>query len=129
MAAEQVGMWCEQLKHFGEAARGEVVVAADARPLLKMDGCGEAVRDEHLIRDLQRFLEADRPAQPAPANLQEDLVGGVIVRGAEQVDKDFQKRTGLSVNVDRLQSFRYESRRDLAVHAASGPFDERGDHL
>ena len=50
MAVEQVGVGREELEHFGEAARGEVVVAADARALLKMDGRGEAVRDEHLVQ-------------------------------------------------------------------------------
>ena len=37
--------------------------------------------------------------------------------------------TRLSVNVDRLLSLRYGSRRDLALHGAAGPIDERGDQL
>jgi uncharacterized protein GlcG (DUF336 family) len=44
MAVEQVGVGCEELEYFGEAAGGEVVVAADARAFLKMDGRGEAIR-------------------------------------------------------------------------------------
>src|SRR5271157_5631401 len=129
MAVEQVGVGREELEHFGEAAGGEVVVAADARALLKMDGRSESVRDKHLVRDLERLLEADWPAEAAPADLQEDLVGDVVVRGAEQLDEDLRKGTRLSVNVDRLQSLGYGSGRDLALHAAAGPLDERGDQL
>src|SRR5258707_6374484 len=129
MAAEQVGVGREELEHFGEAAGREVVVAADARALLEMDGRGEAVRGEHLVRDLERLLKADWPAQAVRADLQEDLVGNVVVRGAEQLDEDLRKGTRLSVNVDRLESLGYGSGRDLALHAAAGPFDERGDQL
>src|SRR5262245_18123556 len=111
----------EELEHFGEAAGGEVVVAADGRALLEMDGRAEAVRGEHLVRDLERLLEADWPAQAVRADLQEDLVGNVVVRGAEQLDEDLRKGTRLSVNVDRLESLGYCSGRDLAVHAAAGP--------
>src|SRR4029077_18217125 len=118
-AAEQVGVGLEQRQHFGEAAGGEVVVAADARALLEMDGRGEAVRGEHLVRDLERLLEADRPAQAVRADLQEDLVGGVVVRGAEQLGEDLRKSTRLAVNVNRLQSLGYGSDRDLALHAAA----------
>src|SRR5262245_46176376 len=129
MAAEQVSVGLEELEHFGEAAGGEVVVAADARALLEMDGRGEAVRGEHLVRDLERLLEADWPAQALRADLQEDLVGNVVVRGAEQLDEDLRKGTRLLVNVDRLESFGYGSGRDLALHAAAGPLDERGDQF
>src|SRR5947208_3424192 len=51
-AAEQIGVGREEFEHLGEAAGGEVVVATDARALLEMDGRGEAVRGEHLVRDL-----------------------------------------------------------------------------
>jgi hypothetical protein len=61
MAAEQVGVRREELQHFGEAASGKVVVAADARALLEMDVGGEAVRGEQFVPDLERFLEADWP--------------------------------------------------------------------
>src|SRR5258706_5021738 len=104
MAAEQVSVGREELEHFGEAAGGKVVVAADARALLEMNGRGEAVRGEHLVRDLERLLEADRPAQAMSADLQEDLVGDVVVRGTEQLDEDLGKGMRLSVNVDRLSS-------------------------
>src|SRR5580658_1181541 len=117
MAVEQVGVGREQVEHFGKAAGGEAVVAADARALLEMDGRCEAVRGEHLVRDLERLLEADRPAQAVSADLQEDLVGNVVVRSAEQFDEDLRKGTRLSVNVGRLQSLGYGSGRDLAVHA------------
>ena len=52
MAAEQVGVGREKVKHLGEAAGLEAVAAADARALLEMDGFGEVVRGEHLARDL-----------------------------------------------------------------------------
>src|SRR5215204_6301511 len=58
-----------------------------------------------------------------------DLIGDVVVGGAEQLDEDLRKGTRLSVNVNRLQSFAYGPRRDLALHAAAGPFDERRDQL
>jgi hypothetical protein len=66
MAAEQVGAGHEELEHFGKAAGGEVVVAAEARALLEMDGHPEAVRGKHLVRDLERLLEADKPARRCP---------------------------------------------------------------
>ena len=116
MAVEQAGVGREELEHLGEAAGGEAVVAADARALLEMDGRGEAVRGEHLVRDLKRLLKADWPSQAAPADLQEDLVGDVVVRGAEQLDEDLRKRPRLSVNGDRLKSLGYGSGRDLAAH-------------
>ena len=90
---------------------------------------GEAVRGEHLVRDLERLLEADWPAQAVSADLQEDLVGDVVVRGAEQLGEDLRKGTRLSVNVNRLQSLGHRSGRDLAFHAAAGPLDERGNQL
>jgi Benzoate membrane transport protein len=74
VAVEQAGVGRKEPQHFGEAAGGEAVVAADARALLEMDGCGEAMRGEHLVRDLKRLLEANWPAQAVPANLKEDLL-------------------------------------------------------
>src|SRR5437016_5925460 len=114
MAVEQVGVGCEKLEYFGEAAGGEVVVAADARAFLEVDGRGEAMRGEHLVRDLERLFKANWPAQAVPADLQEDLVGDVVVRGAEQVTEDLRKGTRLPVNVDELQSLGYGSGRDFA---------------
>src|SRR5258705_12293127 len=90
-----------------------------------MDGRGETVRGEHFVRDLERLLEANWPAQAVSADLQEDLVGDVVVRHAQQLDEDLRKGTRLSVNVDRLQSLGDESGRDLALHASAGPLDER----
>src|SRR5215213_10189191 len=104
MAAEQVGVGREELEHFGEPARGEMVVAADARALLEVDGRGEAVRGEHLVRDLERLLEADWPTQALRTDLQENLVGNIVVRGSEQLDEDLRKGPRLSVDVDRLKS-------------------------
>src|SRR5215216_6565315 len=76
-AAEQGGMGLEEVQQLGEAAGREAVVAADARPFLEMDGMGKVVLRKHLVRDLERLLEADRPAQAMTADLQEDLVGEV----------------------------------------------------
>src|SRR5450432_3246694 len=129
MAVEQTGVGLEKFEHFGEAARGEVVGAADARALLQMDRRAKALRGEHLVCDLERLFEADWPAQPAPADLQEDLVRDVVVRGAEQRDEDLRKGTRLSMNIDRLQSSRYGSSRDVALHAAASALDECGDQL
>jgi hypothetical protein len=53
VTVQQVGVGRKELEHFGEAAGGEAVVAADARALLEMDGRGEAVRGEYLVRDLE----------------------------------------------------------------------------
>ena len=47
------------------------------------------MRGEH--RDLERLLAADWPAQAVRADLQEDLVGNVVVRGAEQLDEELPK--------------------------------------
>jgi hypothetical protein len=100
VAVEQAGVGRKEPQHFGEAAGGETVVAADARALLEMDCCGEAMRGEHLVHDLKLLLEADRRAQAVPANLQEDLVRDVVVRGAEHLSEDLRKGARLSVNVD-----------------------------
>src|SRR5262249_41458658 len=129
VAVQQVGVGCKELEYFGEAAGGELVVAADTRAFLEVDGSGEVMCGEHLVRDLERLLEADRPAQALPPDLQEDLVGDVVVRGEEQLTENLRKRTRLSVNVDRLHSLGYGPGRDLALHAAAGLADERGDQL
>src|SRR5262245_32087472 len=78
-AAQQGGMGLEEVQQLGKAARREAVAAADARAFLELDRLGEAVPGEHRVRDLERLLEADRPAQAMPADLQEDLVGDVVV--------------------------------------------------
>ena len=80
MAMEQIGVGREELEHLGEAARREPCIATDAGALLEMDGVTKAVRGELLVRDLKRLLETDRPAQLMAADLQEDLVGGIIVQ-------------------------------------------------
>src|SRR5271165_6068459 len=129
MAMKQVGVGREELEHFRETAGGEAVVATDARALLKMDGRGEPVRFQHSVRNLKRFLKADRRAKAVPADLQKDLVGDIIVGGAEQLDEDLRKGARLSVNVDWHQSIGYGSGRDPALHAAAGLLDERGDQL
>src|SRR5512147_1979434 len=87
-AAEQAAIGLEEVQQLGKAAGREAVAAADARAFLEMDGLGEAVLGEHLVRDLERLLEADRPAQATPAELQEHLVGDVVVRTNEQLGKD-----------------------------------------
>ena len=80
--------FCQQL---GKAAGREAVAAADARAFPEMDGLGEAVLGEHLVRDLERLLEADGPAQAMPADLQEDLVSDVVVRAEEQPGEDLRR--------------------------------------
>src|SRR6188768_2644254 len=94
-----------------------------------MDGLGEAVLGEHLIRDLERLLEADGPAQAMPADLQKDLVSDVVVRAEEQPGEDLRKGARLAVNVDWLQARGHRSGRDLARDAAASPLDECGDQL
>ena len=111
------------------AAGREAVAAADARAFLEMDGLGEAVLGEHLVRDPERLLEADAPAQAMPANLQEDLVSDVVVRADEQPGEDLRKGARLAVNVDRLQAVGHGSGRDLALDAAAGPLEECGDQF
>src|SRR6476646_1922707 len=64
-----------------------------------------------------------------PADLQEDLIGDVVVRADEQPVEDRRKGARLLVNVDRLQALRHGSGRDLAFDAAPGPLDECGDQL
>src|SRR5262245_26821332 len=129
MPAEQTGVRREELEHFGKAAGVKVIVAAYARSLLEMDVRDETVRGEHLVGDVERLLEADWPAKAVRADLEEDLVGDVVVRDAQQLCEDLRKSTRLSVNIDRLQSIGYCSGRDLALHAAAGPRDKRGNQL
>src|SRR5688572_15041208 len=73
-AAEQGGMGLEEVQQLGKAAGRDAVAAADARAFLEVDGLGEAVPDEHLVRALERLLQAAGPAQTMPADLQEALV-------------------------------------------------------
>src|SRR3954447_26118493 len=90
-AAEQGGMGLEEVQQLGKAAGREAVAAANARAFFKLDGLGEAVPDEHLVRDRERLLEGDGPSQAMPADLQEDLVRDVVVRVEEQPGKDLRK--------------------------------------
>ena len=94
-----------------------------------MDGVGEAVRGERLVRCLKRLLQADRPAQSASADLEEDLIGDVVVRVAKHLGEDLREGARLSVNIERLQSLGHGSDRDFAFHAAAGPPDEGCDQL
>src|SRR5947207_6147172 len=128
-AAEQGGMGLEEVQQLGKAAGRETVAAADARAFLEMDGLGEAMLGEHLVRDLERLLEADGPTQAMRADLQEDLVGDVVGRAEEQLGENLRKGARLAVNVDRLEALGHDSRRDLALDAAAGPLDECGDQL
>src|SRR6478609_363564 len=122
-------MGLEEVQQLGKAAGREAVAAADARTFLEMDGLGEPVLGEHLVRDLERLLEADRPAQAMPADLQEDLVGDVVVGANEQLGKDLGKGARLAMNVDGLQALGHRSGRDLAFDAAAGPLNECSDQL
>src|SRR5215475_8358664 len=127
--AEQGGVGREELQQLGQAARREVIVAADARSFLEMNGIGKVLLGEHLVRDLERLLEADRPAEALPADLQENLVGDVVVGADEQGVEEARKAARLPVNVDRFEAGGHGSGRDLALHAAAGPRDECGDQL
>src|SRR3954469_24665105 len=82
--AEQAGMGLEEVQQLGKATGREAVAAADARAFLESDGSGEAGPDERLVRALGWLLEADGPARVRPADLEEDLVGDVVVRAEEQ---------------------------------------------
>src|SRR5262249_35295005 len=108
-AAEQGGMGLEEVQQPSKTAGREAVVAADARPLHEVDGIGKVVLRERLVCDLERLLEADRPAQAMPADLQEDLVGDVVVRTEEQTGEDLRKAARLAVNIDRLQALAHRS--------------------
>ena len=44
-----------------------------------------------------------------PADLQEDLVGDVVVRGAEQFDEDLRKGARLAVNINRVEPLAHGS--------------------
>src|SRR5262245_28017333 len=90
-AAEQGGVGLEEVQQLGKAARHEAVAAADPRTFLEMDGLSEAVLGEHLVRDLERLLEADGRAQAMRTDLQEDLIGNVVVRAEEQPGEDLRK--------------------------------------
>src|SRR5437868_15375848 len=94
-----------------------------------MDGLCEAWCGEYLVCDLERLREADGPAQAMSADLQENLVGDVVVRAEQQPGEDLRKGARLAVNVHRLQARRHGSGRDLAFEAAASPLDECGDQL
>ena len=70
-------MGLEEVQQLGQAAGREAVVAADA-----------LMEFASIFRDLERLLEAARPAQAMPADLQEDLVQRrvrVILAGGGEV--------------------------------------------
>src|SRR5829696_640604 len=90
-AAEQGGMGLEEAEQLGKATSREAVAAADAGAFLKVDGLSKAMPTEYLVCDLERLRKADRPAQATPADLQEDLVGDVVVRAEEQLGEDLRK--------------------------------------
>src|SRR5260370_30167321 len=117
-AAEQGGMGLEEVQQLGKAAGCEAVAAADARAFLEMDGLGEAALGEHLVRDLERLLEANGPAQAMPADLQEDLVSDVVVRAEEPPGEDRRKGARLAVNVDPPQAPADGTPRDHALGGA-----------
>src|SRR4051794_29690709 len=81
-SSEQVGMGLKQVQHLGETTG---VAATYARAFLQSDGLREAVPRKHLVRDLQRLLQAHRRAQAIRSHLEEDLVGNVVVRGEQQL--------------------------------------------
>jgi len=52
MASKQFGVWREKFEHLGKTTGRETVATADARALFEMDGIGEAVCSQDLVRDL-----------------------------------------------------------------------------
>src|SRR6185295_11529291 len=54
---EQGGMGLEEVQQLSKTAGREAVAAADARAFFEMERLGEALPGEHLVRDLDRFLE------------------------------------------------------------------------
>ena len=94
-----------------------------------MNGAGDALRGEHLIRHFKRLLEADRTAQAMGADLEEDLVGGEVVRIEEELGEDFRQAARLPVNIDRLEILGHGSDRDFAMDGAAGPPDEGADQF
>jgi hypothetical protein len=68
----------------------------------EMDGFGRP-RGEYLVRDLRDFSRLTGP----PGGVRrprEDLVGDIVVRGAEQFDEDLRKGARLAVDIDRPQA-------------------------
>ena len=91
VAMEQVGVGREELEHLGETASRKPVITADAGALLEVNGLAKALRGEHRVRDVERLLETDRPAQSMGPDLQEDLVGGIVIRVEEEFDQDLRE--------------------------------------
>ena len=128
-ALHQLGVRHEEVEHLGKTAGGEMVATADARALLEIDGIGEAVRGEDFVRRFERLVETDGAAVALGADLQEDLVGDVVVRADEQLVDDRPEAARLAMNIDRLEALGHGPGGDLALHAAAGAADERGDQL
>ena len=74
---------------------------------------------EHLVRDLKRLLEANWPACVVPADLKEDLVSEIVVRGAQQLGEDL--RSGYATVGERRPALvlGHRSGGDVALHAAA----------
>src|SRR5262249_14145796 len=128
-AAKQVGIGFEQAQHLVEAACREVVAAADARTFFEVNSLLEILLGEQLVRHLQRLLEADGSSETTSADLQEDLIGDVVVRAEEQLRKDRRQGPRLTVNVDGLEARGHRSGRNLALETAARALDECGDQL
>src|SRR5688500_656581 len=79
-AAEQGGMGLEEVQQPGKAAGREAVAAADPRACVESDSVVEVVPEEHLVRDRERLLGADVPAQAMRADFQEDLPARIFER-------------------------------------------------
>src|SRR5262245_40907670 len=122
-------MRLEVVQQLGKAAHHEAVAAADPRAFLEMDGLGKAVLAEHVVRDLERLREADGPAQTMRTDLEENLVGDVVVRAKEQLGQDLRKGARLVVDVDWLQTLGHSYSRDLALEASAGSLDACADRL
>ena len=63
------------------------------------------------------------------ANLQEDLVGDIVVRPQQHLGQDLRQGAGLAVHMDGLKSLGNGSDRYLAFNAAAGLSDKDGEKL
>ena len=64
-----------------------------------------------------------------PADLQEELIGNVVVRADEQLVENLREGARLAMNVDWRQARGHGSGHDLAFDAAAGALNERGDQF
>src|SRR3954469_10612999 len=84
---------------------------------------------EHRARDRNRLLKAYRTAEAFRADLEEYLIGDVVVRTVEELAENLGQRARLAVNVDRGKASGHGSGCDFAADDAAGLLDEGGKKL